>query len=519
MQSTYERQESRTDVYGNALGSSRGSGHRQQLPTAPPPINTSFPTLTQPVPVTRPIGASQGPPRSSSLNSTTSSPVATVPPTLPPRIHKPQPAIPTASSAILGSTLARGRPRLATPTSASPLMTSGGAGSMLLSPRIAAAANARASILSTTQFDYRFHDSEAAMSEVVGAGVAGLKNMGNSCYQNSVLQCLFGAVPLIRYFSSGDFKSHINPSNPLGSKGAVAKAYFSLVHDWKRNAGASVAPVAFRDMLADHAPHFATRDQQDSQEFLTYLLDALHEDLKHPPPAGSPLPPDDNDDLLSIGDVATAASIAWQRYLVRNASFVSQWFMGQLRSSIECLTCHAQSVTYAPFTSLSVPVVGDQVTDGLGELLRPEILDGEDAWKCPRCKVARKAEKRLVVARVPPVLILHIKRFEYVGPFRNKIDKLVRFPLRGLDLRGVVPSGGQGAGQAAVFDLFAVSNHYGGLDGGHYTAIVKHGGGWHYFDDSRVSKCGEDKVVTNAAYTLFYRQREGGEAAAMGNKL
>ncbi|CAI2187781.1 14340_t:CDS:2, partial [Funneliformis geosporum] len=57
-----------------------------------------------------------------------------------------------------------------------------------------------------------------------------------------------------------------------------------------------------------------------------------------------------------------------------------------------------------------------------------------------------------------------------------------------------------------VYDLFAVSNHYGGLNGGHYTACVRNGyrHEWHNFDDSRVSKYDESSVVSRAAYNLFY---------------
>lgn len=68
------------------------------------------------------------------------------------------------------------------------------------------------------------------------------------------------------------------------------------------------------------------------------------------------------------------------------------------------------------------------------------------------------------------MLILHLKRFEYIpGQYfmhRQKIDALVEFPLHGLDLAALVQGGG---GDRAVYDLFAISEHLGGLGGGHYT--------------------------------------------------
>ncbi|KAI9188838.1 ubiquitin-specific protease doa4 [Blastocladiella emersonii ATCC 22665] len=374
--------------------------------------------------------------------------------------------------------------------------------------------------------DFRFHDSNAALSQVARShGVVGLKNLGNSCYQNSILQCLQGTVPLARFFASGEFRSHVNPKNPLGTGGKVARAFFDLIQDMVRSSGTTVAPVAFRDMLADVAPHFATREQQDSQEFLTYLLDALHEDLKQPPPPNAALPPDDNDDLATL-DPHDAGRIAWDRYLVRNASFVTHLFQGMLRSQLRCLTCGATSVTFAPFTSLSLPLPAAGGGGGgvaaleacLDEFLRPEILDGDDAWRCPACKCARRSEKSTLITRFPAILVVHLKRFSYAGPFRNKLMHLVQFPIRALNLNEYL--GYPRGADALVYDLYGVSNHYGGLDGGHYTAAVQHGDDWHYFDDSRVSPCAQEKIVTNAAYTLFYvRRRDGGGGGAGASKL
>ena len=63
---------------------------------------------------------------------------------------------------------------------------------------------------------------------------------------------------------------------------------------------------------------------------------------------------------------------------------------------------------------------------------------------------------------------------------------------------------------APVYDLFAVSNHYGSLGGGHYTAYCKvpgEDGRWHCFDDSSVRPVSESLVASPAAYVLFYRRR------------
>lgn len=84
----------------------------------------------------------------------------------------------------------------------------------------------------------------------------------------------------------------------------------------------------------------------------------------------------------------------------------------------------------------------------------------------------------------PEVLVIHLKRFSYSRYYRDKLDTNVSFPVEGLDLtrhlHHVDPA------RAPIYDLYAVSYHYGGLGGGHYTAVGKNrlNGKWYKFDDS-----------------------------------
>lgn len=56
------------------------------------------------------------------------------------------------------------------------------------------------------------------------------------------------------------------------------------------------------------------------------------------------------------------------------------------------------------------------------------------------------------------------------------------------------------------YELYAVSNHYGGMGGGHYTAYAKNNDVWYDFNDSSVHKVKSSEVVSSAAYMLFYRR-------------
>uniref|UniRef100_H3CMZ5 Ubiquitin carboxyl-terminal hydrolase n=1 Tax=Tetraodon nigroviridis TaxID=99883 RepID=H3CMZ5_TETNG len=136
-----------------------------------------------------------------------------------------------------------------------------------------------------------------------------------------------------------------------------------------------------------------------------------------------------------------------------------------------------------------------------------EKLGAEDPWYCPNCKQHQQATKKLDLWSLPPVLVVHLKRFSYSRYMRDKLDSLVDFPLRDLDMSEFLINPNAGP---CRYDLIAVSNHYGGMGGGHYTAYAKNkdDGKWYYFDDSSVSPASEDQIVSKAGYVLFYQRQD-----------
>jgi ubiquitin C-terminal hydrolase len=66
----------------------------------------------------------------------------------------------------------------------------------------------------------------------------------------------------------------------------------------------------------------------------------------------------------------------------------------------------------------------------LDYFVKEEILDKEDAWRCPKCQKKRKASKQLTLSKLPDVLLIHLKRFSIDGLFKNKLDTMVKCPSR-----------------------------------------------------------------------------------------
>lgn len=157
----------------------------------------------------------------------------------------------------------------------------------------------------------------------------------------------------------------------------------------------------------------------------------------------------------------------------------------------------------------------------LDKFAEREQLGAEDPWYCRKCKERLQAYKKMDLWSLPDVLILHLKRFSYVqgassfySHTREKIEELVAFPIEGLDLSDVV-RGPIDPAAPPVYDLYAVSEHVGGLGGGHYTAVAQNfkTGKWHAMNDSFVQPIDparlQETIVTPRAYVLFYKRRTG----------
>ena len=123
-------------------------------------------------------------------------------------------------------------------------------------------------------------------------------------------------------------------------------------------------------------------------------------------------------------------------------------------------------------------------------------------------------------------MIVQLKRFQskksvsnksgfyslaYAQVLQEKVGDFVDFPTQGLDLRDYVEDKRiKESEETVLYDLYAVSNHYGSLHGGHYTAygFNSYQKKWYNFNDSSVSHADEGDVVTSGAYLLFYRRRD-----------
>ncbi|XP_023264540.1 ubiquitin carboxyl-terminal hydrolase 8 [Seriola lalandi dorsalis] len=335
----------------------------------------------------------------------------------------------------------------------------------------------------------------------LGASLTGLRNLGNTCYMNSILQCLCNTPAMAEYFNNNYYLEDINRYNVLGHKGEVAEEFGVIMKALWGGLYKCISPRDFKITIGKINDQFADYDQQDSQELLLFLMDGLHEDLNKADNRKR-YKEEENDHL----DDQTAADLAWSKHKLLNESIIVALFQGQFKSTVQCLTCHRKSRTFETFMYLSLPLASTSkcsLQDCLRLFSKEERLTDNNKVFCRHCKAHRDSTKKLEIWKVPPILLVHLKRFSYEGRWKQKLQTSVDFPLDSLDLAQYVIGPKQSLKR---YSLYGVSNHYGGLDGGHYTAYCKNGvkQRWYKFDDHEVSEISTSSVKSSAAYILFY---------------
>ncbi|KAK2526406.1 hypothetical protein Q9233_008176 [Columba guinea] len=299
---------------------------------------------------------------------------------------------------------------------------------------------------------------------------AGLHNLGNTCFLNSVLQCLTYTPPLANHLLSGEH------SRACGQKGFCVMCRMEVhVQQVLHSSASAIEPWAVVDFLTEIGENFQHGRQEDAHEFLRCTMDAMQRACLR-----------GNSDL----DMSSQAT-----------TIVHQIFGGFLRSRVTCWSCQAVSDSYEAFLDVPLDIkAAASVTAALEDFVKPEHLDGENCFKCSKCDKMTAASKRFTVHRAPKVLTVCLKRFEaFTG---DKISKVVEYPQY-LDLR---PYMSQAAGEPLLYSLYAVLVHGGGsCRAGHYFCYIKASDGlWYRMDDKSVDLCNSDTVLRQQAYLLFY---------------
>nr|XP_009940573.1 PREDICTED: ubiquitin carboxyl-terminal hydrolase 2 [Opisthocomus hoazin] len=341
----------------------------------------------------------------------------------------------------------------------------------------------------------------SASSSKVVQGLTGLRNLGNTCFMNSILQCLSNTKELRDYCLQNQYLRDLNNNSRMRT--ALMSEFAKLIQLlWTSSPNDSVSPSEFKTQIQRYAPRFVGYNQQDAQEFLRFLLDGLHSEVNRV--LVRPRPSTDTLDHLPDDEKSRQM---WRRYQEREDSRIGDLFVGQLKSSLTCSECGYCSTAFDPFWDLSLPIPKKgygEVTllDCLRLFTKEDVLDGDEKPTCCRCKARTRCTKKFSIQKFPKILVLHLKRFSEARIRTSKLTTFVNFQLKDLDLREFASQ----SCNHAIYNLYAVSNHSGTTMGGHYTAYCKSpvSSEWHSFNDSRVTPMSSSHIRSSDAYLLFY---------------
>ncbi|KAF2155010.1 cysteine proteinase [Myriangium duriaei CBS 260.36] len=372
-------------------------------------------------------------------------------------------------------------------------------------------------------------------------GLRGMYNMGQTCFMSVVLQSLIHNPFIRAYYLSESHRSSECERECCTS--CALDDIFSEFHSQEKAEGYGM--VAMLQSSWRGGGSLAGYQQQDAHEYLQFILNSLH---------SANIDPDEKEDKAEDC-----------------ACIIHRTFCGVLQSTVTCSKCKNVTTARDPFMDLSLDVrqpgqkkkenkismttgkdKGDKdkssapppapvgLTECFDRFTAPEMLAAAD-YTCTRCASAQQATKRLSLARMPPVLPVHLKRFSHSknNGASIKLDMRVRFPMT-VDLApyltgapGTGPKGGKkevngekkdkdkdkdgkekdkeedkGKQQKPVYELSSVIVHKGKMDSGHYVSFSRVYDEWFMFDDSKVVLVDENEVLNSEAYMLFYVVRD-----------
>lgn len=410
-------------------------------------------------------------------------------------------------------------------------------------------------------------------------GISGLVNLGNTCYMNSVLQCLLNAPLFKDKFSDPHIIKElynyviqtIDISDRTNYSIIMAKCQLTITFQLFKlfsliwiDQSKHITPINFKKIFSHKIVNFQNFSQHDAHEALICILDTIHEETKSEVEINYKIFSDEylllfiqmTEQKLSDIECCKMETIypdIWELFLLKKAidsfnksSIITETFQNIISSTLQCPECNYHTYNFDPniIISLQIPTellvnldeinetlskiqnISDDMRDQIrkqliysqsqdteitleqcfAKFVSVEILTEDEKWQCPHCQIKVKAGKKMDIWIPPKIMIIHLKRFD--GD-QNKINTKVQFPINGFNINPFMSEYAKKLGDY-TYDLFAVNNHIGSMNGGHYFSIVKSltENKWYcQNDDDSIRIIDESEINTNKAYMLLYIQR------------
>ena len=303
----------------------------------------------------------------------------------------------------------------------------------------------------------------------------GLKNLGNTCYFNSCLHCIYNCKLLSDMFLKLDVK-----------RGRLVKEYIDFIKENKKHPTNSISPAGVRNAFVIQNQKFNNYSQQDSMECMIDFLNTMNNELKDP--YCRYFYSKDDDPLTQV----------WAKQLNLSDSLITKLCYGVIKYKIYDNT--PVTIKYEPTLCLLLPIKESNNTN------RVNIDDCLKTFKTSNILLTNgiAVPCQSSIVKLPYYLIIYLKRF-YIERFKFlKNNVSVKYP-KDLDITEYVDKSVKEElkRNEIKYKLLAVNEHNGGLFGGHYTAICRCGQEWIKYNDSSVSPV-KDYKSTKAFGLVYY---------------
>ena len=335
-------------------------------------------------------------------------------------------------------------------------------------------------------------------------------NTGVTCYMNSILAILQQTPYFADYIISNKYYLEDETENKENILNSVIFQLYKIFKISMSNDDKQLTINTFRRNLAKKSFIWGEHQQQDSQEFLTFLLNTIESEIKddvlYLPGRKIEKTKSNNENLIALKN--------WEDFTKKEYSIIKELFTGQNQSILECEKCKTKSSRFEIFTNLQLNIEENciDIYDCLDCYIKKEQLDKENSVWCNFCFHKNRAFKSNYIWRTPKILIINFKRFKYndYGMLTSKNTKLIKYPIDNLDISKYINPNSPYINKCK-YNLFGVNIHksMGGMNNinfGHYISCVKnrYNNKWHIFDDNCVREANISDIINSNSYLLFY---------------
>jgi ubiquitin C-terminal hydrolase len=277
---------------------------------------------------------------------------------------------------------------------------------------------------------------------------------------------------------------------------------------WEKNG--TIVPMQFLQTLHRVASKkgrelFTGYSQNDICEFLQFMIECMHESICRKVTIQITGEPKNNVDKMAIESYQMLKTIYANEY----SEIMEMCYGIYVTNILETQTKKTLSIKSEHFFILDLQLFNEQksyttIYECFDAFSNMEYMSDGNAWLNEKTGEKQNIFKMNVFWNFPNILVLCLKRFSPDG--KRKLQHLVDFPIEGLNLCKYVKGY---KSNTYIYDLYGVCNHMGGVQGGHYTACVKHmNGDWLHMNDTLCQKIqNPSEIVSTYAYCLFYRKR------------